>query len=233
DATIYGALIARKGYDSGGSGGESGGGSGGPAPPPQGELEFCMYNLDLNTGDTFNIREYVIPKDGNDPIDWSQVTFVYESQPTPANWHLDDFNAGRWVTIVPADKAAGTGNEGRGKYRIFIYRNGQSDDHATIRVDNDRNSGVDDDRCGERVPADFTGDPDPEVDGAGSEGAGGGVAPAGRLRFTMQNNAKIFYSSEAIGKLAARLPAVKQASWIVQFDQSGKNLNHSNEGGIQ
>ncbi|MFQ5569590.1 MAG: hypothetical protein ACE5G0_07935, partial [Rhodothermales bacterium] len=148
----------------------------------------------------------------------SQVTFVYESQPTPANWHLDDFNAGNWVTVTAADAAPGTGNHGQGAYRIFIYRNGQSDadDHATIRVDDDATSGVVADRCGQPAA--------PPV--AASES--GSTVPAGRLRFTMQNNAKIFYSSEAIGKLAARLPAVKQASWIIQFDQTGENLPRTN-----
>ncbi|MFQ5569683.1 MAG: hypothetical protein ACE5G0_08400, partial [Rhodothermales bacterium] len=34
----------------------------------QGELEFCEYNIDLNFDDTFNIRDYVQPKTGNDPI---------------------------------------------------------------------------------------------------------------------------------------------------------------------
>ncbi|MFQ5570062.1 MAG: hypothetical protein ACE5G0_10340, partial [Rhodothermales bacterium] len=32
------------------------------------ELEFCEYNIDLRFGDTFNIRDYVQPKTGNDPI---------------------------------------------------------------------------------------------------------------------------------------------------------------------
>ncbi len=47
---------------------------------------------------------------------------------------------------------------------------------------------------------------------------------AGRLRFNMRNDTGIFYSTEAIGKLAARLPVVKQASWIIKFDQIGEDL---------
>ena len=42
----------------------------------------------------------------------------------------------------------------------------------------------------------------------------------------MRDNAAIYYSTEALGKLAARLPIVKNASWIVKFDQVGEDLGH-------
>ncbi|WP_395751928.1 putative Ig domain-containing protein [Prosthecobacter sp.] len=112
----------------------------GPATVPQ--LTFSTYNLDLNPGDTFNIRDYVLPKDGsNSPIDWSQVQFTYTgagaNDPTsPADWNLTSFNAGLPVTTTNADATAG-GNSGTGQFRIYIVRNGQTtyDDHMEIRVD--------------------------------------------------------------------------------------------------
>ncbi len=61
----------------------------------------------------------------------------------------------------------------------------------------------------------------------GSEGGeGGAVGGSGTLRFVMRDNAAIYYSTEAIGKLAARMPIVKNASWIVKFDQIGEDLGH-------
>ena len=52
--------------------------------------------------------------------------------------------------------------------------------------------------------------------GEGGEegGEGGAVGASGTLRFAMRDNAAIYYSTEAIGKLAARLSIVKGASWI-------------------
>ncbi len=119
----------------------------GPATVPQ--LTFSTYNLDLNPGDTFNIRDYVLPKDGSStPIDWSQVSFTYTAaganDPTvPADWNLTSFNAGLPVTATNADAAA-AGNSGTGRFRIYIVRNGQTgyDDHMEMRVDASRTSAV-------------------------------------------------------------------------------------------
>jgi GH25 family lysozyme M1 (1,4-beta-N-acetylmuramidase) len=113
------------------------------------ELEFTIYNLDLNPGDTFNIRDYVRPKDGTtQPIDWSAVRFTYTeagaNDPTsPANWNLAAFNAGQFVTVTSADAVAG-GNSGAGSFRIYLVRDGQVDfdDHMEIRVDASRQSVV-------------------------------------------------------------------------------------------
>ncbi|MBB5033349.1 putative Ig domain-containing protein [Prosthecobacter vanneervenii] len=112
----------------------------GPVAVPQ--LKFSTYNLDLNPGDSFNIRDYVLPSDGSSsPIDWSKVSFTYTSAgandpTTPADWNLTSFNAGQLVTVTSADAAAG-GNSGTGRFRIYIVRAGQStyDDHMEIRVD--------------------------------------------------------------------------------------------------
>jgi uncharacterized repeat protein (TIGR01451 family) len=106
------------------------------------ELEFTTYNLDLNPGETFNIRNYVRPKDGTSkPIDWSTVRFTYtdagaNDPTTPANWNLAAFNAGQPVTTTTADAAA-PGNSGTGSFRIYLVRNGQSgyDDHMEMRID--------------------------------------------------------------------------------------------------
>ena len=119
----------------------------GPATVP--ELTFSTYNLDLNPGDTFNIRDYVLPKDGSStPIDWSQVSFTYTAaganDPTvPADWNLTSFNAGLPVTATNTDAAA-AGNSGTGRFRIYIVRNGQTgyDDHMEMRVDASRTSAV-------------------------------------------------------------------------------------------
>jgi hypothetical protein len=113
------------------------------------ELEFTIYNLDLNPGDTFNIRDYVRPKDGSTrPIDWSAVRFTYteagaNDPTTPANWNLAAFNAGQFVTVTSADAVAG-GNSGAGSFRIYLVRDGQVDfdDHMEIRVDASRQSVV-------------------------------------------------------------------------------------------
>ena len=69
-----------------------------------------------------------------------------------------------------------------------------------------------------------------EEGGTCSEGGGGNTETAGsngKLRFTMRNNSKIYFSTEAIGKLAARLNVVKDASWIVKFDQMGEDLDET------
>lgn len=114
--------------------------------PDGAEVEFCTYNLNLNFGDTFQIRDYVRTK-GGEPVDWLQVFFTYTdagaSDPTtPEDWNLDAFNGGLPVTVGPSDAEPGTGNHGQGEYRIYIVRAGQAafDDHMTIRVSDDRES---------------------------------------------------------------------------------------------
>jgi hypothetical protein len=119
----------------------------GPVTVP--ELEFTTYNLDLNPGDTFNLRNYVVVKGSpSTPIDWSAVSFTYteagaNDPPSPSNWNLTNFNAGLPVTVTASDAAAG-GNSGTGQFRIYIVRNGVTsyDDHAEIRVDAGRTSAV-------------------------------------------------------------------------------------------
>lgn len=120
------------------------------------EVEFCTYNLRVKVGETFHIRDYIVYKD-NDfshlPVDWGQVSFTYTdagaNNPTnPPDWHLSDFNNGISVTAQSADRANGTGNQGKGKYRIYIVRNGQAtyDDHMTIVV-NTSQSDVNSAKC--------------------------------------------------------------------------------------
>ena len=102
-----------------------------------GQLVATTYNLDLNPGNTFNIRDYLYDKDSpNRPIDWSKVTFYYEVDPSPSGWNLSNFNAGFPVTVSASDASA-AGNEGTGRFRIFWRRDDQAgaDDRMTIRVD--------------------------------------------------------------------------------------------------
>ena len=108
-----------------------------------GEYEFCTYNLNLDFGETFNIRNFIHPKDPTIAPDWSEIYFTYTAaganDPTnPVDWHLSDFNNGLDVTILSSDDDPGTGNSGDGEYRIYLVRNGQTqyDDHMTIRVEN-------------------------------------------------------------------------------------------------
>ncbi|HMB93054.1 MAG TPA: T9SS type A sorting domain-containing protein, partial [Rhodothermales bacterium] len=118
-------------------------------------LAFCTSNIDLNSGDIFNIRDYVQVQDNpSQPIDWQQVFFTYTeagaNNPTnPPDWNLSAFNAGQNVTIIEADGAPGTGNEGQGRYQIYIVREGQSqfDDDLTFRVDDERDSEVEEAKC--------------------------------------------------------------------------------------
>ncbi len=120
-----------------------------------GELEFCQADIDLNTGDTFNVRDYVREKDDPaTPVDWAQVFFTYTdagaNDPTnPPDWNLDAFNNGQPVTVTAADAAPGTGNRGDGRYRLYVVRLGQPafDDHATFRIDDDRDSEVESAKC--------------------------------------------------------------------------------------
>lgn len=110
-------------------------------------LEFCPVNLNIKPGQTFNLRDYVHYKDSNEPVDWSKVSFVYvgygANSPTkPTDWHLADFNQGLSVTATTADMAAGTGNVGSGRYRIYVVRNDEHsyDDYVTIRIQNSSNN---------------------------------------------------------------------------------------------
>ncbi|RMF81098.1 MAG: hypothetical protein D6737_06000 [Chloroflexi bacterium] len=125
--------------------------------PTNHEVQFCTYNLNLTYGQTFNIRDYVEYKDNNlqsQPVDWSQVSFVYTgagaNDPTnPPDWHLNDYNNGNSVTVSAADDAPGLGNHGDGEYRIYIVRNGepQFDDHMTVRVSSDPDNNLVDAMC--------------------------------------------------------------------------------------
>lgn len=118
------------------------------------ELEFCNYNIELLVGESFNLRDYVHYKDNTSkPIDWSKVFFTYTAvganDPTsPADWNLANFNNGKAVTLSPSD-ATNPGNSGTGRYRIYIYRQGQSsyDDHAEIRVTTSGSSDLVSARC--------------------------------------------------------------------------------------
>ncbi len=108
------------------------------------EVEFCTYNLEVKVGESFNIRDYVRYKDSDlqyNSVNWSDLYFTYTAaganDPTnPTNWRLSSFNAGTTVTMTNADRANGTGNGGRGEYRIYLVRNGEAnyDDHMTIKV---------------------------------------------------------------------------------------------------
>jgi len=121
--------------------------------PP--ELEFCASNINLNIGDVFNIRDYVQVKDDpGAPVDWSQVFFTYteagaDNPTVPPDWNLGAFNAGQPVTVVAADAAPGTGNEGEGRYRVYVVRQGASafDDALRFEVDNAQESEVEEAKC--------------------------------------------------------------------------------------
>lgn len=118
----------------------------------QGQLAFCTSGIDLNVGDTFNIRDYVEVEGGAQPVDWTQAFFTYteagaDDPTTPPDWNLAAFNAGQPVTIVAAD--ASGGNQDTGRYRIYVVRQGQAmyDDYLTFRIDNDRESQVEEAKC--------------------------------------------------------------------------------------
>lgn len=113
------------------------------------EVEFCTYNLDLLYNETFNIRDYLHVKDQGlgQQVDYNEITFTYTdvgaNDPTvPVDWNLTAFNNGDNITVTAADNASGTGNHGQGRYRIYVYRNGETeyDDHMTIRVENSSSS---------------------------------------------------------------------------------------------
>ena len=94
--------------------------------------------------------------------------------------------------------------------------------------DDDDSDGDDDDdggSAGDCVESNESGE-------SGEDGEGGAVGGSGSLQFTMRDNAAIYYSTEAIGKLAARLPLVKDASWIVKFDQIGEDLRARHDGAV-
>lgn len=117
-------------------------------------VAFCASGIDLNVGDTFNIRDYIRHADGTPISDWSRVFFTYTEagadDPTvPPDWNLAAFNAGEPVTITAEDAAEGTGNRGDGTYRVYAVRTGQDapDDDLTLRIDDARESEVDAARC--------------------------------------------------------------------------------------
>jgi Flp pilus assembly protein TadG len=106
-------------------------------------LEFCPVNLNIKPGQQFNIRDYVHYIESAEPVDWTKVVFTYadykaNDQVQPADWHLSDFNNALAVTVSTTDAAAGTGNHGAGRYRIYVARTGQTkyDGYMTIRVQN-------------------------------------------------------------------------------------------------
>jgi|GEM_PF-1379856 len=43
----------------------------------------------------------------------------------------------------------------------------------------------------------------------------------GALHYTMRDNAKVFYSTESLGRLSSRLPSLRSTSWIISHDQLG------------
>jgi len=124
------------------------------------KLEFSTPTLDLNPGDTFNIRHYVRPQDGSTkPIDWSAVSFTYTAAGandpvTPADWNLGAFNAGQAVTVSSEDAAAG-GNVGAGIFRVYLVRDGQPayDTSLQIRIDAGRTSLVSSAKVSPEIPA--------------------------------------------------------------------------------
>jgi hypothetical protein len=120
---------------------------------PDLRADFCPSSLDIRPGQSFNIRNYVRMKN-NVAVNWNEVMFTYAqvgaNLPTvPSNWNLAAFNAGTTVTVGAADAATGTGNVGRGEYRIYVYRVGQTtfDDFMTIRVHPSRTSNVSSAAC--------------------------------------------------------------------------------------
>ncbi len=123
-------------------------------------LGFSTAILDLNPGDTFNLRNYVRPQDASTkPIDWSAVSFTYTAggandPTTPADWNLSAFNAGQAVTVSSDDAAAG-GNVGTGIFRVYLVRDGQPayDASMQIRVDAGRTSLVNSAKVSPAIPA--------------------------------------------------------------------------------
>ncbi|NOZ06217.1 MAG: VWA domain-containing protein [Chloroflexi bacterium] len=100
-------------------------------PNPGGDVSFATENLSVCIWDTFNLSNYVQVS----PVGTS-YTFYYEQQPGPEqfrNWHLDDFNAHRNVTVVPDDMNGG--NQGTGRYRVYavVPATGEQDS-VTIQV---------------------------------------------------------------------------------------------------
>ena len=134
---------------------EDDGGDDDGGDPTLGPLEFCASSVDLNTGDVVRIRDYLqLQDDPGGEIDYSLVLFTYtgfgaDDPTTPPDWNLSAFNAGEAVTITAADGAPGTGNQGDGEYRVYVARQGEAvfDDHLTFRVDDDRDSEVDEAKC--------------------------------------------------------------------------------------
>ncbi|MBI5916144.1 MAG: Ig-like domain-containing protein [Bacteroidetes bacterium] len=167
-----------------------------------GELEFCTYNLTLNYGETFNIRDFVHRKNSSLPIDWSQVHFTYTAAGAndpvnPADWHLSDFNNGLDVTILSSDDGPGTGNSGDGEYRIYLVRNGQSqyDDHMTIRVENGNSNSAESICPSEICNNGIDDDGDGLIDGADPDCSSNCTAPI----FNFQNPVLLSGTAGAVG----------------------------------
>lgn len=140
--------------DDGDGGDDDGDGDDGDDDGNATELAFCASSIDLNTGDAFSIRDYVQYEDGTPITDWSALYFTYteagaDDPTSPPNWNLDAFNAGTPVTVTDADRASGTGNAGDGTYRLYVVRTGaaQFDDTIDLRIDDERDSEVDEARC--------------------------------------------------------------------------------------
>jgi hypothetical protein len=52
-------------------------GTGGGATPSSEEIEYCTYNLNVQPGDSFNIRNFVRTKDTHAIPDFSTIFFTY------------------------------------------------------------------------------------------------------------------------------------------------------------
>jgi len=101
-------------------------------PNPGGDISFSTENLHVCIWDTFNLSNYVQVTPAG-----TSYNFYYEQQPGPEefhNWHLDDFNAHRNVTVVPDDMNGGNQGSG-GRYRVYAVApaTGESDS-ITIQV---------------------------------------------------------------------------------------------------
>lgn len=105
------------------------------------ELEFTTTGVSLETGDSFNIRDYVqIKGDPGAEVDWAQLYFTYTeagaNNPTsPGDWNLGAFNGGSAVTVTESDSAPGTGNgSGDGEYTVYLVRNGEAGFDASLTI---------------------------------------------------------------------------------------------------
>ena len=214
-ARIYGALIGRHGFITGsGDGGDSGdeGGDGG---------DGCHDDGDDDGDDDDD--------GGDDDDDGSAGCGSSGGDDDDDDGDGDDDDG-------DADDDDGDGDDDDGD-ADDDDDDGDTDDDGDADDDDDGGAGCgssdDDDDDGDGDDDDSDGDDDDDEGSAGDCGEGGDddddegtetVGSAGKLRFAMRNNAAVYYSTEAIGKLATRLPVVKNASWIVKFDQVGEDL---------